>query len=265
MKLFRRLAAGTAFLVAVVVLVASLAAVVGVWIVQGIVADRAARVFGRIGAALDAADQGIDHITASLDRAAERLRDARDEQRRIAQEPQKSGARERLLARKVQESIAPEFGDAHANLQKIAEAAVVVNSILEDVGNFPLLSSSGLDLGRLAEINGRLAEVGPVAWEWSRLLGAPESEQDPSAEDAQLSRIEQALQAAQEWLAGFKAQAARVRQRAAEIRTRTPFWITSAALGASAACLWIALSQVSVLAHARSWSRRSGQTDPRPG
>jgi hypothetical protein len=99
----------------------------------------------------------------------------------------------------------------------------------------------------------------------SRLLAAPESVQDPDAEDAQLSRIEQALQAAREWLAGYKAQVEQVRQRTTELRSRTLSWITSAALGASLVCFWVALSQVSVLAHARSWWRRSGQINPRPG
>ena len=265
MKLFRRLVAGAAFLIAAVALLVSLAGAVGVWAVKGPVTDRATRVFGRIDAALDAADRGIDHIQASFDGAAERLRDAREEQRRIAQDPQRNGARGRLLARTVQQSIAPQFGDAQAALEKVAEAAVVVNSILEDMGDLPLPSSSGLDLDRLAEVNGRLADVGPAAWELSRLLAAPESEQDSDAEDAQLSRIEQALRAAREWLAGYKAQVEQVRQRTAELRSRTLSWITSAALGASLACSWIALSQVSVLAHARSWWRRSGRANPRPG
>ena len=69
-------------------------------------------------------------------------------------------------------------------------------------------------------INGRLADVGPAAWELSRLLGAPDSEQDPDAQGAELSRIELALQAAREWLAGYKAELGRVRQRAAELKSQ---------------------------------------------
>ena len=265
MKLFRRIVAGLAFLAAAVVLLVSLAGAVGVWIVTGPAVDRATRVFGRLDAALDLTDRGLDHIETSLDGAAERLQNAREEQRRIAQDPQRNSGRGRLLARTVQQTIAPQFGDAHETLQRVAEAAVVVNSILEDVGDLPLPSASGLNTDRLAVIKGRLADVGPAAWELSRLLGAPESEQNPDAEDAQLSRIEQALQAAREWLAGYKAQVVRVRQRTAELKSQTLSWMLCAALGLSLVCFWVALSQVSVLAHAWSWWRRSGQKNPRPG
>jgi hypothetical protein len=265
MKLLRRIVAGLVFLVAAVFLLASLAVGAGVWVVKGPAVDRTTRVFKRIDAALDAADRGLDHLKTILDNAAERLRNAREEQRRIAQDPQRNSTMGRLLAQRVQQTIAPQFGDAHETLQKVAEAAVAANSILEDVGNLPLLSSSGLDMDQLAEINRGLADVGPSAWELSRLLGAPESEQDPDAEGAQLSRIEKALQAAREWLAGYKAEVGRVRQRTAELKSRTLFWITAVALGVSLVCFWIALSQVSVLAHAWSWWRRPGQSDPRPG
>jgi hypothetical protein len=43
------------------------------------------------------------------------------------------------------------------------------------------------------------------------------------------------------------------------LKSRTLPWITPAAVVVSLVCLWIALSRVSVLAHARSWWTHSGQ------
>jgi hypothetical protein len=258
MKVCKRILAGLALLLGTAGLLLSLAAGVGVWIVKEPVTARATNVFGRIEAALDVADQGFDHVNSSLARATERLDSARQEQRKLAQEPQKNRALGRLLARTVQQRIAPEIDDAHETLHTVAEAAVVVNSVLEDVGNLPFLSVSGLDLGRLTEINSRLADVGPAAWELSRLLGEVGSKSESDAAATQLSRIEQALKTLRGLIAEYESQVTQVRQWTQELKSRTLPWITPASVAASLVSFWIALSQVSVLAHARSWWRHAG-------
>lgn len=248
MKICKRLLAGLALFLATAMLLLSLGGAVGVWVVRGPVTDRATRLFGRIDAALDVAEQGLPQVKASLARAAERLDGAKEEQRKLAQEPQKTGAMRRLVARTVQQQVAPELGNANEKLHTVAEAAVVVNSVLEDVGNFPLLSTSGLDLQRLTEMNSRLAEVGPAAWELSRLLG--ESETDSAS--PQMSRVEQAVKSLQERIAEYEPRVAQVRQQTEALKARTLPWITPAAVVVSVMCLWIAVSQVIVIVHVRS-------------
>ena len=156
----------------------------------------------------------------------------------------------RFLARTVQQRLAPELGNAQETLHTVAEAAVVVNSILEDVGSFPLLETSGFDLTRLSDMNSRLADVGPAAWELSRLLGdtSPDSE-------AQASRIEQTLQTLPALIADYQAQVAEIRQRVDVIKAKVLFWMTPGAILISFVFFWIALSQVGMMAHARSWWR----------
>jgi hypothetical protein len=260
MRVCKRILAGLVLLLGTAGLLLSVAGGVGVWLVKGPVTDRATRVFGRIEAALDVAEQGLDHVQASLARAAERLDGVRQEQRKLAGEPRRNGALGRLLARTVQQRVAPELGDAHEKLHTVAEAAVVVNSVLEDVGSFPLLSVSGLDLDRLTELNGRLADVGPAAWELSRLLGEPAPESDPDAAGAHLSRIERTLETLRGLVGEYQTQVTQVRQRAEELKTRTLTWVTPTAVLVSFVCFWIAVSQVSLLSHARSWWRRSAST-----
>ena len=261
MKICKRIVAGLTLLLCVAGLLLSLAGGGGVWVIKGPVTERATRVVGRVEAALDVADQGLDHVKTSLARAAERLESAKEEQRKLAQEPQQNSVVRRMLARTVQQRIAPELGNANEKLHTVAEAAVVVNSVLEDVGNFPFLSVTGLDLGQLTEVNSRLAEVGPAAWELSRLLGEPGQETD--AANAQLSRIEQALNRMREFIAEYVVRVTEVRQRLEELKSRTFPWITPAAVLISLACFWIALSQVSLMFHAWSWWKHAGRNNPR--
>ena len=112
MRACKRILAGLVFLLSTVGLLLSVAAGVGVWVVKGPVTDRTTRVFGRIDAALDVAEQGLDHAQSSLGRAAERLDGVRQEQRNLAEEPRRNGALGRMLARTVQQRVAPELGDA---------------------------------------------------------------------------------------------------------------------------------------------------------
>jgi hypothetical protein len=55
-----------------------------------------------------------------------------------------------------------------------------------------------------------------------------------------------------------------VRQKTEELNSRTLPWITPATVLVSLVCFWIALSQVSLLCHARSWERHSGCANPWP-
>jgi hypothetical protein len=160
-----------------------------------------------------------------------------------------------MLVRTVQQQIAPDVSNAHEKLHAVAEAAVVVNSVLEDVGNFPFLSASGLDLERLKEMNSRLADVGPAVWQLSQLLGGPES--NSKAAGNQLSGIDRTLKTLRGFVAEFEPRLTAVRQRTEELKSKTLPRITPAAVLISVVCFWIALSQVSLMCHAWSWVKPS--------
>jgi F0F1-type ATP synthase membrane subunit b/b' len=265
MLLCKRIIASLALLVAATALLLGLIAGVGVWVVKKPVTTRVTHVYGRVDAALDVAEQSLDQAQTTLATAAERLETVKEDRRQLAQQaqPRRGDLTRRLVAQQVQRMVAPEFSNAHETLDKVAGAAVVVNSVLDDLGNFPFLATTGLDTDRLAELNGALAQVGPAAWELSRVLGQPE--EPLSAADTPLSRIEQTLKLLRAWIAEYKSQVREVRQQTTEIKTRALAWITPAAILVSFAGFWIALSQISVMTHAWSWLKRPRQNNLPPG
>jgi hypothetical protein len=259
MTVCKRIIAGGTFLLAVLGLLLGSAGGIGVWIVKEPLTERATKVFGRIEVALQLADQGFEVVKTSLARATERLDSAREEQRKLAQEPQRNSFLQRTLARTVQQKIAPMVGDANEKLHKVAESAVVVNSILEDAGNLPFIDVSGFDMDRLAEINSRLAEVGPAAWELSRLLGEPGADADADAAIVQMSRVDKTLQAARGLIAEYEPRLQQVRAKTEHLKSWTLPWITPATVVICFVCFWFALSQISLMAHALSWWKHSGR------
>jgi hypothetical protein len=261
MKVCKRVLAGLTLLLSTVGLLISLAAGVGVWIVKERVTERATHVAGGVEGALDLADQSLDQVNASLAGAAKRLKSAKEEQRKLAEDRPPGHALRMVMARTVQQQVAPDLGNAHEKLHTVAQAVVVANSVLEDVGNFPFLATSGLDVERLSEMNRSLSQVESSAWMLTRLLGEPEA--DPDA-DAELSRIEQVLQSLQRLIADYASRLKEFRQQTEELKARTFAWITPAAIIISCVCFWIALSQVSLFCHAWSWTWRSGKSSVRP-
>jgi hypothetical protein len=229
-----------------------------VWIIKEPARAKATRVYERIEAALEVAEQNLDQVKVGLARARTRLDEAREEQRNLAQERSNNALRQKLI-RMVQRGIAPELGNANEKLHTIAEAAVVVNSILEDLGNIPILSVAGLDLDSLTEVNAQIARAGPAAWELNRLLGEPEPDADAAVQE---SRIERALQSMKGLIADFEPQLTDVRRRTEELKSKTLPWITPGTILISGMCLWIALSQVSFMFHAFSWWKRRDQAAP---
>jgi hypothetical protein len=265
MKVCIRLLAVFVFLLATAVLLSNLAGGVGVWIVKEPATDRATAIFGRIDSALDIADKGLEKVKKSLARAAQRLERVKKEQRQLAQQPPNTSLTRRFLARTVQQVAAPQFGDAHETLHTVAEAAVVVNSVLEDLGNLPFLSVSGLDVGQLTEMNNRLYQVETSAWQLAQLLGPTGVEPDADAANPQLSRIERTLKTMQRLIAEYEPRLAQVRQRTDELKSKVFSWITPVAILVSFLCFWIALSQVSLLFRACSWWRNAGRNNPPQG
>jgi chromosome segregation ATPase len=253
MNVCKRILGILALLLGAAGLLLSLAVGIGVWVVNEPVTARATHISERVDAGLNLAEQKLEHAQTSLTRAAKHLEKVKEERRQLPKKSQRWDLARSAVARKVQRSLAPELSDAHKDLHEVAEAAVVVNSVLEDVGNLPFLSETGLDMDRLAEINSQIARVAPAAWELSQLLG----EADPEA-DAQMSQVEQLLTRLRELVRDYQNQVNQVRQRTTAMKAKVFAWITPAAILVSSVSFWIALSQLCILSRAWSWIRQPG-------
>lgn len=252
MKFCKRIVALLVLLLGVAFFALCLGVAIGVWVILGPVTERATTLFERIESALKLADQSLTQVSTSLGQSMERLNDARVEQKKLAQAPPKTGVLRRMLVRTVQQNLGPEFANAQKKLQAVAEASVVVNSVLDDLGNIPLLAAKGIDTEQIAEMNHRLADLGPAAWELSRLLGDNDTEAEA---EAQFSRIEQTLRTMQTTLGQYEQRVTEVRQRTGQVKSLALSWLTPVAILVSLIGLWLALSQVSMMAHAWSWLR----------
>jgi hypothetical protein len=246
----KRLLAALALLLGTAGLLLSLALGVAVWVVKGPATAKAEKVFGRVDEKLDLAEQKLAHAQESVAKAAkglESVKEKRREEKEIPPQTSRADLLKRAVARSAALQVAPGLADAHDDLHTVAEAAFVVNSVLDDLGSLPFLAESGFDTDRLTEINTRIGAVGPAAWKMSEFLGGGPSDTDEP------SVIERVLTRAQAVIADYQNQAKEVRQRTTALKTKTLAWIMPGAAIFSFVCFWIALSQVSILVHTWSW------------
>jgi len=248
----RSFLAGLALIVSAIVLLLSLAVGVGVWIIKQPVTDRTTLVFQKIDASLEIARQGLQETRVSLDRASQRLESVAAQQRAEASQPQRSLSVSRTLARSVQRQFTPDLQATQDKLQTVAEASLVINTVLSDLAHFPLFQSSRLDTERLTEMNRQISQVGPAAWELSRLLG--DGGTDPGAE-AELTRMMRTLDTVRGLIAQYEPQVVRVRQQTEALRTEVFRWITAAVVLISFLSFWIAFSQVCLMRQVWKWRK----------
>jgi hypothetical protein len=251
----QRLAAVLLLVLATLGFLLSLAGAVGVWFIREPVRARTTRVFERVEAALERAERGLDLASVSLARAEERLTDTRERRVKAGQETPPNAALRRGLTRTVRRGLGGEIDGAQEKLRTVAEAAVAVNSVLEDMGGIPLLAGSGLDTEGLARASEALTTAGQAAWGLSQAVGDPEGDSDVGIE---ASRVERALQEAQRLLAESRPRLPQALQRARQLRSRASAWIGPGAAVLSAVCFWTALSQVCVALLAWSWWKGPG-------
>jgi hypothetical protein len=76
------------------------------------------------------------------------------------------------------------------------------------------------------------------------------------------SRLDRTLEMLQGWLGDFESRLAEVRRQTEALKAQTLPRITPAAVLISVVCFWIALSQVSLMAHACSWWKHSRPNKP---
>jgi hypothetical protein len=76
-----------------------------------------------------------------------------------------------------------------------------------------------------------------------------------------LSQTERALKSVGELIAEADSRVRQIRQQTDDAKAKIFYWMTPASVLISLVCLWIALSQVSLLVHAWSWWKDPG---PKP-
>jgi hypothetical protein len=137
----------------------------------------------------------------------------------------------------------------------VTEASVVINSLLDGIKDLPLTSLTGIDAGQMRQIESTLSGVATKSQALSAALGDSLPEEGPGLDD-RTSEVQEGLNRVLQLLSEFQSEVKRVQTRLAELKPETLAWIKAAPFIITVVLAWVALSQMSLFAHAWSWLRR---------
>jgi hypothetical protein len=268
MRLVQRILAVVVLLLSAVVFAACVAGAIGVWVIRDPLLTRGTRILDRTDSYLREAAEGTGQINTALVRADASLDTVRKAPPPMGKPDFKTRMALRMAADTIRNDVNGRVGGAREQLLNVTEAAVVANSLLGDVNELPLVDRADLDAADLRQASGHLTQVADLSRQLSDMLEKGETKDGKELGDAvneKTSAVARTLGLATTATQSFEGKLDRAREHVAVVRSR---FVTGVNVGTPVACvvlLWLALSQVSLFAHARGWLRGEERAAPAAG
>lgn len=255
MIVVRRILAILVMVVSVVVLLVCLGGGIGVWVVKDRVTAETTRLLDRAEAALNVAGRALGDADASLTRAADSVQAMKDGHARLVGGAAQDRPALGLIAMSINNGLLPQVRDARGRLQAAAEVAVALQGLLGGIDQLPLVSVTRPDAERLRQAGDDLTRVAGSAETLRGMLtdAGPGEGPAPAAVGSRVDNIQRLLQEVRARIEEYERKVAGAQQEVGVVRSRALAWIGPGTLIVSLVLFWIALSQISMLAHARSW------------
>jgi len=236
-------------LVALAFLAGCLFAIWWIWSIKKPAIDKTTRAFEEADKYMTLADRAVDDVKSNLEAARRNLAPE------ILQPRNAPMVVQDTLIRAAAGAVAPNLNDVQHTLERVTEASIVVNTLLESLEDRPLGPLDRLDADQVRNLQAQINEVTKASWRLGNALDDQRtSTQASPAERAQ--RISKNLGAIIDMSNDFQQRLRRLHARVDQIRDSTFYWMNLAPILATIVLGWIAISQVVVLVVAVK-SRRS--------
>jgi hypothetical protein len=259
MKNGRRVLGIALLVVGVLGLVLFTAGIVGVWIVKEPLGERLLETTGRVERALDVVGRNIKVVDESAGKAREELAALKEappapKPNAGAGDKGKRVMKLRSVARGVSRDLPPQLSDLRTTMGKASATAVVVNSLVSDLGHLSLGPSVRLDTDQLHQFEETLTETAAATQKLSASMGGDaDSATAVHQASAELDRVLGRVQA----LTGrFEERVAGTADRVRDLKARLPGAMGRAAVLLTVVLAWALLGQVGLLFCGRALLRR---------
>jgi hypothetical protein len=213
------------------------------WSIQKPLIEKSTQAFQKADDVLAIADKTIDSVKGNLEASRGHLLIVRTSS---AGRGGDSGFFERTLARAAAKQVAPDVNDVQHSLEKVTEASIVVNSILEslhDVEGVP-----NLDNNQVRNLQIRIDGVNRASTDLSELLDDPRRESNGESAAERADRIAANLDLVIRLAVDFQKGVTALRKKLQFYQTKSLWWMEHGPDYVSAALGWVMFSQIVVLA-----------------
>lgn len=248
------------FLIAVVAAACfggSLYAIYFIWSVKKPVIDKTTMAFGKAEDILDVAQKTIDDVKGHLE--ASRLQVQIVNASTYRDKQKQPGFMEAMLARSVAKQISPNINDVQHTVEKVTEASIVVNSILESLHGLEGIEQ--FDTNQIHSLQTQLGGVTKASWELGAILDSSQPGDNDSASEKS-TRIAAGLDEVIHQVGEFQRNTGKLQMKVQRYKNDTLYWMNLTPTLATIALTWIAFTQLIVIS---SMVRALRRVVPSPG
>jgi uncharacterized membrane protein YqjE len=249
MKVLRRLFGALVLLFATIGIVACVAAIVGIWILQQNVAQKVEIAYGRLDTGLKRLADANQKVKGALEKArADVERYNREAGRAGADNPNRTVLRRQLFL----QTVGPRVNESGGRLDTFADAAIVVASLLQSLQELPLAESSRINPEDLNRASGQATDLSAAILKLQTAVNNDNPAADREIADA-TNKVDQMLQQCETTVAGWQTDLDNAQSELASFKARLLAWLLLGALAVTVIAAWSALGQVSLFAHGWKW------------
>jgi hypothetical protein len=225
-----------------------------IWVYKKPAIDTTTYAFQEANKYLVLADDAMVDVTANLEVSRAQIQMARVSTNADASSG--GGFFENMLARALVRQLTPNVNNVQHTVEKVTEASIVVNSILEAIPDVPLDPADRLNTRQVRGLQQQIHGVTEASWELGELLNSPQPG-DPENASTKAARISANLALIIEMTSEFQKQVRALQARARRIEASTLYWLNWFPTIASWTLGWIMLSQVLVIMYVIRASREA--------
>jgi chromosome segregation ATPase len=242
------------------VLVLSLAGIVGAWIVRGQLATDLVGIATKAEARATQAKQGVDRLDAALTRAHDQVLVVEHEVQAFGADLEQNRPLLSAISERLGLELGPLFDSVREIMTTIRETVVAVNTATEAINAIPFISIPVPEMEKLEKLSQDVDSVRTQVQDLRTAIDQRRSEIIQGAVSivtTPTSQMGTALGEMQATVSGYSEQLGAVQERLSSFKSAIGGWLTWAAVILTLILLWFAFSQAGLLV--LGWRFFSGQ------
>lgn len=213
-----------------------------IWTVKQPTIDKTRYAFGKVEEALDLAERSVDQAKTNLTNARAQVGTV-GYMTSSARANQQPGLVNSMVARVLAQQLAPSINDVQQSLERVTEASIIINSLLETVQDVEDLQV--FEPSQVRSLQSQMGAVTKASVELGTVLES--GHEGPESAEERSARVAANLDLVIGLLGDFEKGVSGLQSRVQRYKDKTLYWMELGPKLATAALVWVAISQLVVI------------------
>jgi hypothetical protein len=231
--------------------------IIGVWIVRQRASHKVENIPGRL-------NLGLERVSLANQNAQGAVGKARSEVAKVGKGlidleggGERSRGGSRALRTLIHQQVGPNLNALSGSLATLSDAAVAVSALLQSFQELPASRTGRIKPDQLERWGGEAQQLSGTLRRLESVVGNEDEATTTKELAAATSDVDLILQKCQEKEDVWQSDLEPAREDLRHVKVEILGWLTPAAIVATLLCLWMAVGQISLFAHALGWFKEA--------